>query len=175
MGLTTGNVLAYATNCKFCRVCDSAKKQGKQPRQHDCRKKHVGSSKAMEPTVACELWNAAPKENVKFSIYVEDDDTTTQSHLHQNGPYGVDKWSDIIHAKRSLITRLYNLSTRCKFPNSSTLCQKVINYLGKCFTYCMAQNSNVTSLKLALKCIVPHAFETIEVVVPLGVITRKIL
>ena len=42
--------------------------------------------------------------------------------------------------------------------DSSTLSQKVINYLAKCFSYCIAQNSDVDSLKLALKCIVPHAF-----------------
>ena len=108
--------------------------------------------------MACELWNAAPEQNIKFSTYVGDDDTTTLSHLHQNVPYGVDKWSDIVHAKRSLTTRLYNLSSRCKFPSSSTLSQKVINYLGKCFTYCIAQNRDADSLKKGLKCIVPHAF-----------------
>lgn len=112
----------------------------------------------MEPDVACELWNAAPKQNLKFSTYVGDDDTTTLSHLNQNVPYGVEKWSDIVHAKRSLTTRLYNLSSRCKFPNSSTLSQKVINYLAKCFSYCIAQNKDVESLQKALKCIVPHAF-----------------
>jgi predicted RNA binding protein with dsRBD fold (UPF0201 family) len=158
MGLATGNVLAYATKCKSCRVCDHAKKKGKQPRRHDCRKNHVGSSKAMEPAVACELWNSTPKEKVKFSIYVGDDDTTTLCHLNQNVPYGVEKWSDIVHAKRSLISRLYNISPRSKFENSSALSQKVINYLGKCFTYSVAQNRDVNNLKSAIKNIVPHAF-----------------
>jgi hypothetical protein len=158
MGLATGNVLAYATKCKSCRVCDHAKKKGKQPRRHDCRKNHVGSSKAMEPAVACELWNLTPKEKVKFSIYVGDDDTTTLCHLNQNVPYGVEKWSDIVHAKRSLISRLYNISLRSKFENSSALSQKVINYLGKCFTYSVAQNRDVNNLKSAIKNIVPHAF-----------------
>ncbi len=111
----------------------------------------------MEPDVACEHWNAAPKQNLKFSTYVGDDDTTTLSHLNHNVPYGVKKWSDIVHAKRSLTTRLYNLSSRCKFPNSSTLSQKVINNLAKRFSYCIAQNKDVESLQKALKCIVPHA------------------
>lgn len=158
MGIQTGNVLAYATKCKSCRVCEFARKKGKQPRVHDCRKNHAGSSKAMEPAVACELWNSAPTENVKFSTYVGDDDTTTLCHLSQNVPYGVEKWSDIVHAKRSLTTRLYNIATRCKFENSSTLSQKVINYLGKCFTYSVAQNRDKASLKSAIKNIVPHAF-----------------
>ena len=158
MGLATGNVLSYATRNKACRVCSHAKKQNTQPREHDCRKNHAGSSKAMEPSVACQLWNEAPKQNVKFSTFVGDDDTTTQAHLHQNVPYGVEKWSGIVHAKRSLTTRLYNLASRSSFPNSSPLSQKVINYLTKCFSYAIAQNSDVESLKLALKCIIPHAF-----------------
>ena len=49
MGLGTGKVLAYATRCKYCRICQNAKKKGKSPQQHDCRKNHTGSSKAMEP------------------------------------------------------------------------------------------------------------------------------
>ena len=57
MGLNTGNVLAYATRCKSCRVCDNAKRQGKEPWTHSCRQNHTGSSKAMEPSVACQLWN----------------------------------------------------------------------------------------------------------------------
>jgi hypothetical protein len=158
MGLATGNVLGYAVKCKYCRVCDHARKNGKELRLHDCRKNHIRSSKAMEPAVACELWNSAPKDNMKYNIYVGDDDTTKLCHLNQNVPYGVEKWSDIVHAKRSLTTRLFNLSTRCKFENSSTLSQKVINYLGKCFTYCIAQNRDVPSLKTAIKNIIPHAF-----------------
>ena len=61
MGLKTGKVLAYTTRCKLCRICSYASREGKQVKQHDCRKNHNGSSKAMEPSVACELWNAAPK------------------------------------------------------------------------------------------------------------------
>ena len=116
-------------------------------KQHDCRKNHNGSFKAMEPIVACELWNAASKQHAKFSTYVGDDDTTTLSHLTENVPYNVEKWSDIVHAKRSLTTRLYNLSSKCKYQNSSVLSQKVINYLAKCFSYCIAQNSDRDSLK----------------------------
>jgi hypothetical protein len=104
----------------------------------------------MESSVACELWNDAPKDHVKLSAYVGDDDTTTLSHLTKNVSYGVEKLSDIIHAKRSLATRLHNLSSSRKFQDSSVLSQKVINYLTKCFSYCIAQNSNADNLKLAL-------------------------
>ena len=121
MGLHTGKVLAYGTRNKYCRICNSARKHNKTPNPHDCRKNHSGSSKAMEPNVAVQLWNAVPAQNVKFSTNVGDDNSTTLCHLNQNVPYGIEKWSDIVHAKRSLTTRLYNLSVRAKFSNSSNL------------------------------------------------------
>ena len=166
MGLQTGEVLAYATRCKHCRTCQNSKKKGIHPRLHDCRSNHTGSSKALEPNVACALCNAAPEQNVKFSTYVGEDDTTTLSHLHQNAPYGVQKWSDKVHAKRSRTTRFYNLSSRCKFKNCSLQSQKVINYLEKCFSYCIAQNKDAESLKKR---------ESMDVVMTLGVVSRKIL
>lgn len=159
MGLSTGKVLDYTTKNKMCRSCDEAKKAGKKPNSHDCRKNHSGSSKSMEPLAAVELFNKVTKSNVKFSIYTGDDDSTTESHLKQKVPYGVEKWSDTVHIKRSLTTRLYNLSQRSKFPNSSVLSQKVINYLVKSFTYCIAQNKgDPTNMKSAIQSVVPHAF-----------------
>ncbi|KAL9956925.1 hypothetical protein ACROYT_G038486 [Oculina patagonica] len=113
----------------------------------------------MEPLSAVELFNKMTESNVKFSTYTGDDDSTTECHLKQNVPYGVEKWSDTVHTKRSLTTRLYNLSQRGKFPNSSVLSQKVINYLVKCFTYCVAQNKgDAANMKIAIQSIVPHAF-----------------
>jgi len=41
----------------MCQSCDGAKKAGKQPKDHDCRKNHSGSSKSMEPLAADELFN----------------------------------------------------------------------------------------------------------------------
>ena len=45
-----------------------------------------------------------------FSSYVGDDDSTTLAELVKQTPYKLQKYSDIIHIKRSLSTRLYNLS-----------------------------------------------------------------
>ena len=144
---------------KMCRSCVEAKKAGKQPKDHDCRKNHTGSSKSMEPLAAVELFNKVAESNVKFSIYTGDDDSTTESHLKQKVPYGVEKWSDTVHLKRSLTTRQNNLSQRSKFPNSSVLSQKVINYLVKSFTYCIGQNKgDATNMKSAIQSIVPHGF-----------------
>ena len=113
----------------------------------------------MERDVACELWTKAPQSGVKFSIYVGDDDSTTLADIKNKVPYGVEKWSDIVHVKRSLNTRLYNLKDRFKGSNCSILSPKVINYLTKCFSYCINQNvGDSESLKQGLKNIIPHAF-----------------
>jgi hypothetical protein len=55
-------------------------------------------------------------------------------------PYGIEKFSDIIHIKRSLTSRLHNLASMKKFPNCSTLSTKVIDYLVKCFMVAVNQN-----------------------------------
>ena len=61
--------------------------------------------------------------------------------------------------KRSLTTRLYNLKQSAKFPDSSTLSTKVINYLVKCFSYAITQNKgNPKEIEKTIKCIVSHAF-----------------
>ena len=159
MSLSSGKVLDYTTRTKSCRFCDWAKSTGKQPKAHDCRKNHVASSKAMEPDAAVELFNRAPTQGVKFSIYTDDDNSTTEAHICQKVAYDVEKFSDIIHMKRSLTTRLYNLSQNSNFDNCSPLSQKVINHLVKCFSYAIAQNKGDSKgIQAALRCIVPHAF-----------------
>jgi len=140
MSLSSGKVLDYTTRTKSCRFCDWAKSTGKQPKVHDCRKNYVASSKAMEPDAAVELFNRAPTQAVKFSIYTGDDGSTTEAHIRQKVAYRVEKFRYIIHMNRSLTTRLYNLSQNAKFDNCSPLSQKVINHLVKCFSYAISQN-----------------------------------
>ena len=159
MGPVTGKVLSFATRCKTCQVCEASKKMGKIAKKHDCRKNHTGSSKSMEREVACQLWCSAPDAKVKYSTYIGDDDSTTLADIRTKVPYHVEKYSDIIHAKRSLTTRLYNLKDRFKDPNCSILSSKVISYFSKCFSYAISQNvGDPENLKASLKCIVPHAF-----------------
>ena len=157
MGLVTGKVLSDATRCKSCRVCDSSKRSGKAAKNHDCRKNHAGSSKSMERDVACELWRSAPK------ACVGDDNSTTLADIHAKMPYDVQKWSDTVHTKRSLTSRLYNLKECIQasklYPNCSALSQKLISYFAKCFSYAISQNAGKPdALKASLNCIVPHAF-----------------
>ena len=74
--------------------------------------------------------------------------------------YQVEKWSDTVHAKRNLLNHLYKLKSDKSFPaNESKLSNKVIEYLGKCFSYCITQNAgNSQALQEGIKLIVPHAF-----------------
>jgi hypothetical protein len=79
--------------------------------------------------------------------------------LHAQVPYGIEKFSDIIHIKRSLTSRLHNLASMKKFPNCSSLSTKAIDDLVKCFMVAVNQNKgDPKSLQTSLKCIVPHAF-----------------
>ncbi len=159
MSMTSGKVMDYTTRVKTCRFCDHAKAKKITAKPHDCRKNHSASSKAMEPDSAVEMFNNAPQENMKFATYTGDDDSTTEAHIRQKVSYNVEKLSDIVHTKRSLTTRLYNLSQRAKFPNSSVLSQKVINYLVKCFAYGIAQNKgNPKKIQNAIRNVIPHAF-----------------
>ena len=159
MGQMNGKVLDYTTRTKNCRFCSCAQKNGKISKKHDCRVNHYASSKAMEPTSAVHLFNKSLESKVKLSTYTGDDDSTTAAHIRENVSYPVEKWTDIIHAKRSLTVRLINLSQRNKFVNSSTLSLKVINYLTKCFSYAFNQNKGVSSnLKQSLESIIPHSF-----------------
>ena len=114
----------------------------------------------MERDVACELWRKAPQSGVKFSIYVGDDDSTTLADIKNKVPYGVEKWSDVGHAKKSLNTRLYNLGDCFKGLNCSILSPKVINYIAECFSFCVSQMWEILNLqkKQGLKNIIPHAF-----------------
>ena len=121
MSLTSGKLLGYSTRNKKCRTCENNRDQSKPKVPHDCRLNYKGSSKSMETDVACQLFKDALQDQVKYPSYVRDDDSTTLAELVKVAPYKLQKFSDIIHIKRSLGTRLYNLSQRAKFPNCSVL------------------------------------------------------
>jgi hypothetical protein len=108
---------------------------------------------------AFQLFNNITKHNAKYSTYTGDDDSTTESFIHAQVPYGVEKFSVIIHIKRSLSSRLHNLAKMKRFPDCSSLSTKVIDYLVKCFSVAVNQNKgDLKSMQVSLKCIVPHAF-----------------
>ena len=77
------------------------------------------------------MFSNAPKQGVKFSMYSGDDDSTTEAHIRQKVTYKVAKFSDIVHMKRSLTTRLYNLSQNGKISRLFHLVMKGNKLPGK--------------------------------------------
>ena len=113
----------------------------------------------MESSAACELRNKAILRTRRYTVYKGDDDGTTLQKMQEMGFYSVNKWSNITHAKGSLTTKVYNNSQQHKFNDCSPLTQKVINYLTKCFSYCIVQNKeNPSQLKKSMSQIIPHSF-----------------
>ena len=109
----------------------------------------------MEPDVAAELTVSASQHHVQVNILVGDEDSSTIKKVRESVTHDVEKWSDIVHAKRSFETSLYALQKHYK----GTLSVKVINYLLTCFGYALSQNKgNVQGLQKNLRAIVPHAF-----------------
>ena len=64
----------------------------------------------MESDIACELFQHCSKRGIKYDKNIGDDDSTTLAQLKVKVDYGLKKLSDFIHTKRSLNTRLYNIS-----------------------------------------------------------------
>lgn len=81
--------------------------------------------------------------------------STREAHIRQKGAYGVQKFSGIIHMKRSLTTP-YPTSVKTikrKIDNCSPLCQKVINHLIKRFSFAIEQNKGDSKgIQLAPRC-----------------------
>ena len=114
MGLATGKVMDYATRCKNCRFCEAAMAKGKQATKHDCRKNHEGSSKSMESSVACELWNKAPLSNTRYTVYIGDDDSTTSnklSHMHLAITlHAIHHGANLMITRQPTDTRIYHMA-----------------------------------------------------------------
>lgn len=74
----TGLAIASGHRSKVCRVCDEAKKKGREaePGHHKCRKNWENSSGSMEPDIVVEIVNKLYKEKgIKIAHYVGDNDT----------------------------------------------------------------------------------------------------
>lgn len=90
----------------------------------------------MEPDVAAELIVSASQHHVQVNILVGDEDSSTIEKVKESVTHDDEKWSDIVHAKRSFGTSLYALQKHYK----GILSVKVINYLLTCFGYALSQN-----------------------------------
>ncbi|XP_068757667.1 uncharacterized protein [Montipora capricornis] len=135
IGIKTGKVIAFATRSKRCATCEAATRAGRTARAHDCRCNWDGSSKAMEADVCTELVKACGESHkAQVAILVGDDDSSTIKKVRESVNHNVDKWSDIVHAKRAFGSSMYNLQKTHKNVSG-----KVLDYLQKCFNYAITQ------------------------------------
>ena len=100
------------------------------------------------------LLNSCGEKNAVVSVLVGDDDSSTISKVRQNVEHKVEKWSDVVHAKRSFGSSLYSIKTQNK-----SLTDMVIRYFQRCFGYALKQNKDdEEGVRNGLKSIVPHAY-----------------
>ena len=100
------------------------------------------------------LLNSCGAKNAVVSVLVGDDDSSTISKVRQNVEHEVEKWSDVVHAKRSFGSSLFSIKTQKK-----SLTDMVIWYIQRCTGYALKQNKdNEEGVRNGLKSIVPHAY-----------------
>ncbi|XP_068751110.1 uncharacterized protein [Montipora capricornis] len=108
----------------------------------------------MEADVCIDLVKSCGAKNAVVSVLVGDDDSSTISKVRQNVEHEVEKWSDVVHAKRSFGSSLYSIKTQNKI-----LTDMVIRYFQRCFGYALKQNKdNEEGVRNGLKSIVPHNY-----------------
>ncbi|CAC5422359.1 unnamed protein product [Mytilus coruscus] len=111
----------------------------------------TGSSKGMEPDMACSMIQRLAEDGYTVGTLHADNDATTQSRL----PRSIIKKDDKTHVKKNLSKRLYGLSKNYKQLKSA----KVIPYIVRCFMYAISRHQNCKqSMKAELATIVPHIF-----------------
>ena len=100
------------------------------------------------------LLNSCGEKNAVVSVLVGDDDSSTISKVRKNVEHEVEKWSDVVHNKRSFGSSLYRIKTQ-----NNSLTDMVIRYFQRCFGYALKQNKgDEEGVRNGLKSIVPHAY-----------------
>ena len=88
---------------RLSRICDTAERQNKKARKHECTKNYTGSSKSMEPHVAVQFLLDAPSKKYCIGLITSDDDSTMKAwctHIdsgnpnqsYQNGSTSLNSW-----------------------------------------------------------------------------------
>ena len=100
------------------------------------------------------LLNSCGEKNAVVSVLVGDDDSSTISKVRKNVEHEVEKWSDVVHTKRSFGSSLYSIKTQNK-----SLTYMVIRYFQRCCGYALKQNKDdEEGVRNGLKSIMPHAY-----------------
>ena len=79
------------------------------------------------------------KKNAVVSVLVGDEDSSTICKVRKNVEHEVEKWSDVVHAKRSFGCSLYSIKTQNK-----SLTDMVIQYFQQCFGYTLNNFKGIT-------------------------------
>lgn len=153
IGYFTKKVVAYVTLNRKCAKCD----RGHLPNDHDCRLNFVGSAKAMEPHAAVLLTKDNPilsACNLEIGIFIADNDSSSICAVRAVNDHEILKQSDKNHTSKGVVSELYKISKSHK-----ELIGAAIQYLKKCFNYCVSQNQgDQAGLARAIINISSHAF-----------------
>ncbi|KAJ8681800.1 hypothetical protein QAD02_017592 [Eretmocerus hayati] len=153
IGYFSGKVIGYAVLNRMCSKCD----RGHSPDDHDCRLNFVGSAKAMEPEAAIRVTRdneSLKKCNIEVGIIIADNDSTAILAAREVCSHEIVKQSDKNHTSKGLVNALHKIK-----GNHKELSNATIDYLKKCFNYCISQNQgNIESMTQAIQNIPHHAF-----------------
>lgn len=152
VGHLSGKILAYDVRNRKCRQCD----RGRSPQDHDCDVNFRGSAKSMESESAVALACHQYLKDcfVQWGIMISDNDSCAILSLRNALDYEIVKQADKNHTSKGVKNELYNHLKQFKELNKDT-----INYLQRCFNYCLSQNvGNCEAMADAIKNIPEHAF-----------------
>lgn len=154
IGSKTGKIVGFSSRIKQCRTCNIAKKYGREPHKHICKKNWSASAKAMEPDMLVEMLKKTNDKGVPVGTVVGDDDTTGISRVRAEVDRTIEKLSDKNHTRKNITCQLYAIR-----KNHKELSEKVISAITKNFNYMLSQNvGNTESVKVGLRATVDHLF-----------------
>ena len=106
----------------------------------------------MEPDMAVETVvnnKLLRDDNVRVSVLIGDDDSSTIAAVRREFTSKIEKWSDLNHTTKALNNALYGLH----------LPVKIIGYLSCCFSYALKQNQgDPIEVASAIKNVVSHVY-----------------
>lgn len=155
---TVKKCVALCVKSSFCQVCANNKLKKGTPEyivwwadhESECSKNHSGSSGAMEPAAACELFKESKtKYGVRYSIYIGDGDSSTFKNITDKNPYDdeliVMKRECVGHVQKRMGTRLRNLKQKEKLGGAGKLTDSLVKELT--VYYGLAIRRNIDSVE----------------------------
>ena len=154
IGHNTGKCIDFQTRNKDCRYCDLALRNGREPKEHECRKNLSGSSKSMESEVCQDLFSKGD-----YKVMITDEDGTSEAKVKSNVNADIEKWSDKNHVVRILGKMLYDAKKTDFGPNNDRINDAVIDYIRSLLSIALSKHKgDAKGMQDAILSIVPHAF-----------------